>query len=182
MKNFFIFFYFLIISSTNVFANNINEKLNKLFEELKISSESSSFEIEQKIWKLWSTHPDNDNLTLLLAEGSEAVNNNQFNIAIDIFTKVIKLDPNWAEAWNKRATVHYLVGQYQKSQNDIEKVLKLETRHFGALAGQGLVNIKLKNYEKAIKSYEKALEIHPNMHSPELMIKEIEVLIKQELI
>ena len=182
MKNFFIIFYFLIISSTNVFANNINEKLNKLFEELKISSESSSFEIEQKIWKLWSTHPDNDNLTLLLAEGSEAVNNNQFNIAIDIFTKVIKLDPNWAEAWNKRATVHYLVGQYQKSQNDIEKVLKLETRHFGALAGQGLVNIKLKNYEKAIKSYEKVLEIHPNMQSPELMIKEIEVLIKQELI
>tara|TARA_B100001540_G_scaffold199575_1_gene175791 strand:- start:297 stop:845 length:549 start_codon:yes stop_codon:yes gene_type:complete len=182
MKIFFIFFYFLIISSTNVFANNINEKLNKLFEELKISSESSSFEIEQKIWKLWSTHPDNDNLTLLLAEGSEAVNNNQFNIAIDIFTKVIKLDPNWAEAWNKRATVHYLVGQYQKSQNDIEKVLKLETRHFGALAGQGLVNIKLKNYEKAIKSYEKALEIYPSMRSPEIMIKEIQALIKQELI
>ena len=182
MKNFFIIFYFLIISSTNVFANNINEKLNKLFEELKISSESSSFEIEQKIWKLWSTHPDNDNLTLLLAEGSEAVNNNQFNIAIDIFTKVIKLDPNWAEAWNKRATVHYLVGQYQKSQNDIEKVLKLETRHFGALAGQGLVNIKLKNYEKAIKSYEKALEIYPSMRSPEIMIKEIQALIKQELI
>ena len=182
MKNFFIIFYFLIISSTNVFANNINEKLNKLFEELKISSESSSFEIEQKIWKLWSTHPDNDNLTLLLAEGSEAVNNNQFNIAIDIFTKVIKLDPNWAEAWNKRATVHYLVGQYQKSQNDIEKVLKLETRHFGALAGQGLVNIKLKNYEKAIKSYEKALEIYPYMRSPEIMIKEIQALIKQELI
>ena len=182
MKNFFIFFYFLIISSTNVFANNINEKLNKLFEELKISSESSSFEIEQKIWKLWSTHPDNDNLTLLLAEGLEAVNNNQFNIAIDIFTKVIKLDPNWAEAWNKRATVHYLVGQYQKSQNDIEKVLKLETRHFGALAGQGLVNIKLKNYEKAIKSYEKALEIYPSMQSPEIMIKEIQALIKQELI
>ena len=71
MKNFFIIFYFLIISSTNVFANNINEKLNKLFEELKISSESSSFEIEQKIWKLWSTHPDNDNLTLLLAEGQK---------------------------------------------------------------------------------------------------------------
>ena len=182
MKNFFIIFYFLIISSTNVFANNINEKLNKLFEELKISSESSSFEIEQKILKLWSTHPDNDNLTLLLAEGSEAVNNNQFNIAIDIFTKVIKLDPNWAEAWNKRATVHYLVGQYQKSQNDIEKVLKLETRHFGALAGQGLVNIKLKNYEKAIKSYEKALEIYPSMRSPEIMIKEIQALIKQELI
>ncbi len=75
-----------------------------------------------------------------------------------------------------------LVGQYQKSQNDIEKVLKLETRHFGSLAGQGLVNIKLKNYEKAIKSYEKALEIYPSMRSPEIMIKEIQALIKQEVI
>ena len=182
MKKFFILLNLLIISTSNVFANDTNEKLNKLFSELKISSEKSSFEIEQKIWKLWSTHPDNDNLTLLLAEGSEAVNNNQLNIAIDIFTKVIKLDPSWAEAWNKRATVHYLVGQYQESQNDIEKVLKLETRHFGALAGQGLVNIKLKNYEKAIKSYEKALEIYPTMRSPEIMIKEIQALIKQELI
>ena len=70
----------------------------------------------------------------------------------------------------------------RKSQNDIDKVLELENRHFGALAGQGLVNIQLKNYEKAIKSYEKALEIYPSMRSPEIMIKEIEALIKQELI
>ena len=95
---------------------------------------------------------------------------------------IIEIDPDWAEAWNKRATVFYLVGQYQKSQDDIEKVLNLEKRHFGALAGQGLVNIQLKNFEKAIKSYEKALEIYPSMRSPEIMIKEIEALIKQELI
>ena len=70
--------------------------------------------------------------------------------AVQIFTKVIALDPKWAEAWNKRATVLYLLGEFQKSQDDIDKVLELEKRHFGALAGQGLVNIKLKNYEKAI--------------------------------
>ena len=97
-------------------------------------------------------------------------------------TKVIALDPKWAEAWNKRATVLYLLGEFQRSQDDIDKVLELEKRHFGALAGQGLVNIKLKNYEKAIKSYEKALEIYPSMQSPEVMIKEIEALIKQDLI
>ena len=60
--------------------------------------------------------------------------------------------------------------------------MKLEHRHFGALAGQGLVNIKLKNYEKAIKSYQQALEIYPTMKSPEIMIRQIEVLIKEELI
>ena len=182
MRKILILFYFFIINSSNVHANTINEQLNKLFDDLKISSESSSFLIEQKIWKLWSTHPDDEKLTTLLAEGSAAVNNNQLTEAINIFTKVIELDPNWAEAWNKRATVFYLVGQFQKSQDDIDKVLNLEKRHFGALAGQGLVNIQLKNFEKAIKSYQKALEIYPSMRSPEIMIKEIEALIKQELI
>ena len=75
-----------------------------------------------------------------------------------------------------------MVGDYQESQNDIDKVLSLEQRHFGALAGQGLVNIKLKNYEKAIESYKKAQEIYPAMHSPKIMIKQIQELIKQELI
>jgi len=182
MRKILILFYFFIINSSNVHANTINEQLNKLFDDLKISSESSSFLIEQKIWKLWSTHPNDKKLTALLAEGSAAVNNNQLTEAINIFTKVIELDPNWAEAWNKRATVFYLVGQFQKSQDDIDKVLNLEKRHFGALAGQGLVNIQLKNFEKAIKSYQKALEIYPSMRSPEIMIKEIEALIKQELI
>jgi len=182
MRKILILFYFFIINSSNVHANTINEQLNKLFDDLKISSESSSFLIEQKIWKLWSTHPNDEKLTTLLAEGSAAVNNNQLTEAINIFTKVIELDPNWAEAWNKRATVFYLVGQFQKSQDDIDKVLNLEKRHFGALAGQGLVNIQLKNFEKAIKSYQKALEIYPSMRSPEIMIKEIEALIKQELI
>ena len=182
MRKILILFYFFIINSSNVHANTINDQLNKLFDDLKISSESSSFLIEQKIWKLWSTHPNDEKLTTLLAEGSAAVNNNQLTEAINIFTTVIELDPNWAEAWNKRATVFYLVGQFQKSQDDIDKVLNLEKRHFGALAGQGLVNIQLKNFEKAIKSYQKALEIYPSMRSPEIMIKEIEALIKQELI
>ena len=182
MKKLIIFLYFFVFYVTNVVANEINKKLNKLFDDLLVSTNVASLEIEQKIWKLWSTHPKDNELTLLLAKGSDAVNNNQFIKAIDIFTNVINLDPNWAEAWNKRATVLYMIGEYEKSQNDINKVLELENRHFGALAGQGLVNIKLKNYEKAIKSYEKALKIYPSMRSPEIMIKEIEALIKQDLI
>jgi len=102
--------------------------------------------------------------------------------AKDIFTEVINLDQSWAEAWNKRATVLYMLGEFQKSQDDIDKVLALEQRHFGALAGQGLVNIQLKNYEKAIRSYEQAQEIYPAMRSPKIMIKQIEELIKQQTI
>ena len=76
----------------------------------------------------------------------------------------------------------YMGWECQKSQNDIDQVLALEQRHFGALAGQGLVNIQLKNYEKAIKSYEKEQEIYPAMRSPKIMIKQIEELIKQQTI
>ena len=118
----------------------------------------------------------------MLAEGTTLVNNQKLNEAIIMFSKVIELDPNWAEAWNKRATLFYLIGEYQKSQNDIDKVLDLEKRHFGALAGQGLVNIELQNYEKAIKSYEDAMKIYPAMKSPKIMIKEIEELIKKQSI
>ena len=157
-------------------------ELNRLFNDLKINNSSLSHEVEQKIWKLWSTHPNDKNLTEMLDEGSDLVNNQKLNEAIIVFSKVIELDPNWAEAWNKRATVLYLIGEYQKSQNDIDKVLELEKRHFGALAGQGLVNIQLKNYEKAIMSYQKAKKIYPTMKSPDLMIKQLEKLIKKQSI
>ena len=174
-----IYILFIINQS---FAEDREDELNKLFKELKIKNSVVTFEIEQKIWKIWSTHPEKNDLTSLLAKGSNLVNQNKLYEAEAIFTKVIKLDPNWAEAWNKRATVLYLLGEFQKSQNDIDKVLELEERHFGALAGQGLVNIQLKNYEKAIMSYKKVQEIYPTMKSPKIMIKEINELIKQQSI
>ena len=180
MKKILVFILFIIPSVS--MANERDTRLDKLFDELENLNSKLTSEIEQQIWKIWSTHPTNKELTVKLEEGSSLVRVNEFLKAIEIFTEVIDKDPKWAEAWNKRATVLYLIGDYQASQNDINKVLSLEKRHFGALAGQGLVNIKLKNYEKAIKSYQQALEIYPTMKSPEIMIKQIEVLIKEELI
>ncbi len=177
-----IIFIFFFLGLSEVFADERKKQLDKLFNELKINNSALTFDVEQKIWKIWSTHPKKNELTLMLSEGSNLVKDNKLNEAVNIFTKVIKLDPSWAEAWNKRATVLYLLGEFQKSQNDIDKVLELEERHFGALAGQGLVNIQLKNYEKAIISYEKAQKIYPTMKSPKIMIKEIKELIKQQSI
>ena len=183
MKKKIIFLIFLFFSNfSNLVADDRNTQLERLFNDLKNENYLIASEVEQEIWKIWSTHPKDDDLTSLLAEGTNFVNINRFNSAINIFTEVINLDPSWAEAWNKRATVLYLVGEYQKSQNDIDKVLKLEKRHFGALAGQGLVNIQLENYEKAIKSYEKAREIYPSMKSPNIMIDEIKEMIKKKSI
>ena len=172
----------LFFFSKSLNASDRDNNLNKLFDELKVGNFSISQEVEQKIWNIWSTHPTDQNLTEILGEGSKHVRNQELVQAFDIFTKVIEIDPTWAEAWNKRATVLYLLGDYNGSQKDIDEVLKLEKRHFGALAGEGLVNIELKNYEKAIKSYQKAQKIYPSMKSPNIMIEKIKELIKQQSI
>ena len=172
----------LFLSTTALSANERDTQLDKLFTELKKNISSSSPEIAQQIWTLWSTHPTDEKLTSILDEGSRLVQDQKLIRAIDIFTDVIEIDPTWAEAWNKRATVFYMVGEFQKSQDDIDKVLELENRHFGALAGQGMVNIKLKNYDKAKKSYQKAQEIYPAMKSSKVMIEQIEELIKRQSI
>ena len=182
MKRLILIFLFYLFSQISSFANERDIRLNQLFNELKANKAKVAAIIEQEIWSLWSTHPTDQKLTARLEEGSMFVRNQQLTKARDIFTEVINIDQNWAEAWNKRATVLYMMGEFQKSQDDIDKVLALEARHFGALAGQGLVNIQLRNYEKAIRSYEQAKEIYPSMKSPEIMIKQIEEIIKKESI
>ena len=172
----------IFLSSSFLSANERDAQLDKLFNELKKNIPSLSPSIAEQIWILWSTHPTDQKLTSILDEGSRLVQDQQLNRAIDVFTEAIELDPTWAEAWNKRATVFYMVGEFQKSQDDIDKVLELEERHFGALAGQGMVNIQLKNYDKAKRSYQKAQEIYPAMKSSKVMIEQIEELIKRQSI
>ena len=150
--------------------------------ELKNNITSSSPRIAQQIWTLWSTHPTNQKLTSMLEEGTRLVQEHKLIKALTIYNEAIEIDPTWAEAWNKRATVYYMIGEFEKSQSDINKVLNLEERHFGALAGQGLVNIQLKNYEKAILSYQMVEKIYPTMRSPKIMIKQIQDLIKRDSI
>ena len=182
MKRLFLILVFYLFSQISSFSNERDVRLNQLFNELKANKSKVSSIVEQEIWKIWSTHPTDAKLTAKLEEGSQFVRDQQFFKAIEIFTEVINFDQNWAEAWNKRATVFYMMGKFKQSQEDIDKVLALEARHFGALAGQGLVNIQLKNYEKAILSYQKVKEIYPSMQSPEIMIRRIEELMKQQTI
>ena len=182
MMNKILTIFILFFSTTTLIANERNLELDKLFIDLKNNDPTLSKNIELKIWDLWSTHPTDDKLTSILNEGSRLMQDKDLFRAISVFTEVIEMDPTWAEAWNKRATVYYMIGEFEKSQNDIDRVLNLEKRHFGALAGQGLVNIQLKNYEKAILSYQMAEKIYPSMRSPKIMIKQIQDLIKRDSI
>ena len=176
----------ILLFTSNVNANERDNELNNLFTQLKNNDASRAIKIENKIWKIWSTHPSNDtqgsNLTKLLAKGSFLMSGKELNKAYEIFSRIILVDPSWSEAWNKRATVLYLLGRYEQSQKDIDEVLKLEQRHFGALSGQGLVQIELKNYEKAINSYKKIQKIYPTMNAPKVMIPRLKQIIKDQSI
>ena len=179
----FSFIFFIFVFSSSLFADDNKKEIDKLFIQLKSALNfENSKDIEDKIWDLWTTHPSKDNLTKLLADGSSDMMDNKLEMAYETFTKAIELDSNWAEAWNKRATVLYLMGKLEKSQADIDKVLELEGRHFGALSGQGLVQTALNNYQKAIDSYIEAHKIHPNMKSPLIMIEKLQMQIKKESI
>ena len=172
---------------SNANAEERNNKLDKLFDELKNTKDESSAQvIENEIWEIWSIHPSDDRrgfrLTELLIQGTRLMNMRELSKAYEVFTKVITVESDWAEAWNKRATVLYLMEQYESSLADIEITLVLEPRHFGALSGQALNYIELNLYEKAIKSYKSAQKIYPLLDSAKKMIPELQELINNQSI
>ena len=183
MKIYKIFILFLFISSFFLSAQSSQKIiLDKLFDQLIKTNDSNNAEqLEKKIWSVWSEHPNDNKLTEKLEFGTELMQYGDYNYALRVFDNIIVTDPQWSEAWNKRATVYFLMNNLQILLDDIDKVLNIEPRHFGALSGQARIFIKLQKYEKAIKSIEKALEFYPSFRSGEL-IPEIERLIKEESI
>ena len=156
--------------------------LDKLFDQLiKVNDSNNAEQLENKIWSIWSKHPTDNSLTEKLEFGTELMQYGDYNYALRVFDNIIVTDPKWSEAWNKRATVFFLMKEFQNSLDDIDKVLIIEPRHFGALSGQARIFIKLQKYEKAIKSIERALKFYPSFKNREL-IPEIERLIKESSI
>ena len=187
MKKFFKLFVFSLLFFSNVNAEERNNKLDKLFIELKKTKNlSSALVIEKEIQEIWLIHPSDDRrgfrLTELLFQGTRLMNVGELSKAYKLFTQIIATEPDWSEAWNKRATVLYLMNRYESSLDDIKITLTLEPRHFGALSGQALNYIELKQYEKAIESYEAAQKIYPLLDSAKKMIPELQDLIKDQAI
>ena len=180
------FRYFIVFIFLNGFflpvQSSQQDTLNKLFDELKKLNNSNKAELlEKKIWSIWNVHPRDIRLTEKLEFGAELIQYGNYDYALKIFDNILATDPGWSEAWNKRATVFFLMNKLSNSLDDIDKVLNIEPRHFGALSGQARIFIKLQKYEKAIKSIERTLKFYPSFKSRE-MIPEIERLIREESI
>ena len=168
---------FILIGFNNLSFSNDNE-LNKYFENLKNTKNLlEAKELETKIWKTWLQHPNDNFLTDQLNYATNLMNRGRYQYALQIFTNIIHRDPKWSEAWNKRATLYFLIYEFDKSLKDIDKVLNIEPRHFGALSGRVQIYIELGEYEKALKDLLLIRDINPlgvNNDS----IRKIESLIK----
>jgi tetratricopeptide (TPR) repeat protein len=150
-----------------------------LHERLRDESSFVRGFAEQGLWLLWS-RSGNAEIDRLMALGSQAMQAGRHSEAIGVFSRIIETKPEFAEGWNRRATVYYLAGQYDKSLADCHEVLKRNPRHFGALSGMGQIYVQLEDYENALRWYRRALEVNPNMLGVEMNIRLLEEKLKDQ--
>lgn len=144
-------------------ADQQDTRLDALFERLQITSDpADAATLQQRIWQIW-IEADDPASGQLMRRGMTAMANGEHDIALDAFDSLVDQAPDFAEAWNKRATVYYLMGRLDESVNDIQQTLELEPRHFGALSGLALIYDAVEKPEAAIRSLEAALEINPHL-------------------
>ncbi|HEX3500328.1 MAG TPA: tetratricopeptide repeat protein [Stellaceae bacterium] len=140
-----------------------DRRLPALFARLKtVQSDGEARAIETLVWQIWSVSADDEVNTLML-RGLRAMSEGDLKQALPIFDALVQRSPNFAEGWNKRATVYFLLGDFDSSVSDIERTLQLEPHHFGALSGLGQIYLALDRDEAALKAFEAALAIDPHL-------------------
>jgi tetratricopeptide (TPR) repeat protein len=137
--------------------------MDELFVRLsKAKDEVDAKGIADQIERIWAKS-GSDTADLMMSRAMIAMQAKQYTIALDLVDSVIALEPKWAEAWNKRATILFLSDDYDGSMRDIRQVLALEPRHFAAIGGISLIYQAMENKKLALKSARQALAIYPFM-------------------
>lgn len=146
-------------------ARQSNNDLPHLFDRLASREAPSPIDvvrIEREIWRLWMISGRGD-VDALMRVGTRALGYRDYDLALESFSQIIAIDPEFSEGWNKRATVRFLRGEFEDSLSDIASTLSLEPRHFGALEGRGMIYENLGQFKKALDEYEQVFLIHPHM-------------------
>ena len=150
------------------------EKLDKLFVALKKSkSEVIAGDIAEEIRSQW-LESGSANVDLMMQWAQQAMDEGKNEAALDWLDQVVLLRPDFAEGWNRRATLHFLMNNYSKSMVDIERTLALEPRHFGALSGLGAIFLSLDKKELAHDAYRKALDVYPMLRDVQKSVGDLE--------
>jgi len=149
------------------------KSLDFLFDALKAApDEESARAVEARIWAIWMKTPS-DTVAVLMARARVAVESKEPDVALKLLDAIIKLRPDYVEAWNRRATVHYMQNDYTRAMEDIQEVLRREPRHFGALAGLGVILEDTGDDSHALKVFRRALAINPHLEKVPEMVKNL---------
>jgi tetratricopeptide (TPR) repeat protein len=150
-------------------AEKRSDELDQLFGQLK----QRRANVEQRIWDLW-VQSNSSTADLILAQATLAIRDKQYELALRMFDEMVKHYPDYAEIYNKRATLHFVMDKLDLALRDIDRVLDIEPRHFGALAGRGLILQEKGDERAALAAYREALSINPSMEGVAMVIKELE--------
>jgi tetratricopeptide (TPR) repeat protein len=134
---------------------------------------------EQAMWEIWSRSGDQD-LDRLFTTGTHAMTEGRWADAVSAFTRIIERDPAFAEGWNKRATVYFLMGEYDKSLADCDEVMKRNPHHFGALSGYGMIYLRRDQPARALEYFERALAVNPNMDGVSNTVDLLRALLREQ--
>jgi tetratricopeptide (TPR) repeat protein len=134
---------------------------------------------EQALWSIWHRSGKSD-VDARLQEGIAEMQRGAFARAVEIFTDVIDMAPDFAEGYNKRATTYYLMQEFEQSIRDCEKTIALNPVHFGALSGSGLNNVGLRDLRKALEYFERAVAVNPNMPQIQTYIEAIRKFLRDQ--
>ncbi len=163
----------VLVASAASLSDQNDPRLDALFERLLAATDPQvGNEITDDIWEIWRDAGDPEINSMMVA-GVSAMQSGRLRMAASIFNQIVDRAPNFAEGWNKRATVRYFLRDYENSAADVRKTLALEPRHFGAMAGLGLIFLQIEYYESALQAFEDALEINPHLIGPKQQIRRI---------
>lgn len=144
-------------------ATQNDPQLQPLFSRLQATADPGEGEaLQNAIWTAWTQTEDRE-AARMMAIGIIAMGQDRLDDALSTFDALVEVAPDFAEAWNKRATVHYLMGNLDESVADIERTLALEPRHFGALSGLGLIYQEVEKWDAALRAFEAALKVNPHL-------------------
>ena len=155
------------------------DELDKLFAQLRQpATGSASLLVEPNIWYLW-TQAGTPDQNKQLETATDAMNRANFAEALEKLNVLIGQTQSFPEAYNKRATLYFLMGRFDESLVDIVKTLDLEPRHFGALAGRGMIYQKQGKTADALRAFKEALSINPNSTGAKLSVLQLEKLLPE---
>ena len=144
-------------------VSSAGSKTQTLLDQLgRAQSMEQASPIVENLWKEWTAAHKNEDEKVLMTQGIVAMSKGNLDRAENLFTKLIEVNPDFTEAWNKRATLRFMTWDFEGSLKDVEKVLALEPRHFGALSGLGMIYLRLGDPESALKAYEDLVDIFPS--------------------